>query len=53
MSYMFDSYSNLTNLDVSNFNTENVELSKNMFSNCPIIDKIKMLNNFKNLKDIY
>jgi hypothetical protein len=24
-----------------------------MFSNCPIVNKIKTLNNFKNLKDIY
>ena len=53
ISFMFNLCSNLTNLDVSNFNTENVKLSKNMFSNCPIVNKIKTLNNFKNLKDIY
>ena len=53
MSFMFYNCSNLKDIDVSNFNAKNVTSSKNMFYNLPIIDKIKKLSNFKNLKDIY
>ena len=42
--YMFDDCSSLTNIDLSNFNTQNVIDMKNMFSNCSSLININLCN---------
>ena len=47
MSYMFYNCSSLTSLDLSNFNTHNVEDMRGMFCNCSSLVSLN-LSNFNN-----
>lgn len=46
MSYMFGDCSNITNLDLSSFDTSNVTNMNSMFNNCPNLTSISWGNNF-------
>ena len=50
MSAMFSSCKNLTNLDVSGFNTENVTNMQEMFDSCSSLTSIEFGNNFNTSK---
>ena len=53
MAYMFSGCKILNQINLSNFNTQNVKNMSNMFSNCQSIEQINLLNfNTKNVIDI-
>ena len=60
MSYMFSGCSNLTTLDLSNFDTSNTLNMKNMFTNCNSLISlnlshfnVSLINNTENMfKDV-
>ena len=49
MAYMFNEWNSLTNIDLSNFNTQNVINMNVMFAGCPLLTRIN-LSNFKTSK---
>ena len=50
---MFSNCSSLTSLDLSNFNTNNVETMSDMFSNCSSLTSLNLSNfNTNNVKDM-
>ena len=57
MSYMFYECSSLTNINLSNFNTQNVTDMSNMFSGCKLLTKIDLSNfntqNVTNMSDMF
>ncbi len=57
MSYMFYNCSSLTSLDLSNFNTLNVNNMNSMFYNCSSLSSLNLINfntnNIKNIPHIY
>ena len=51
--YMFRECKNLTNLDLSNFNTQNVENMSGMFYNCSSLTNLNLSNfNTQNVEDM-
>ena len=49
MSNMFYGFNNLTNIDVSNFNTKNVTDMKGMFKSCILLKKSNIFTNDKKI----
>ena len=47
MNFMFDECRNLSNLDVSSFNTKKVETMEYMFKNCTSLTTLETGTNFK------
>ena len=53
MSYMFDGCESLTNINLSNFNTQNVKYMSHMFFWCESLIKIDLSNfNTQNVTDM-
>ena len=57
LSYMFSDCNSLTNIDLSNFNTQNVKDMSYMFSSCKSLSNIDLSNinteNVKNMQDMF
>ena len=51
MSYMFDGCSSLKELNLNNFNTNNVTDMRYMFGGCSDELKLKIKNKFKNFEE--